>query len=140
MPDLDNCQFSNGTHHYDFSGLYNTTQYSRASGRNTYYFNICAPSQLCQMKAGNSDSVVCQQSGSTFYNLGLSKTGQWSALSNGKEGAQVHYSDGAPCSRAIRNTVIQLECGTGPTTILSVSEVEACSYEITMSSSLACPQ
>ncbi|GAM29184.1 hypothetical protein SAMD00019534_123600 [Acytostelium subglobosum LB1] len=136
-----NCQYSNGATKYDFSSMYNNTQYTytNTSKASTYYFNICGTAQICTQKANNVDSAACQMSGTSYFDCGHLKTATWQGLPNGVSGAQVTYKDGAACSKSIRQTSLILQCSQAQTTVVSAGEIQPCIYAITINSKLACP-
>ncbi|EFA77996.1 hypothetical protein PPL_08641 [Heterostelium album PN500] len=137
-----NCKLNANGQNYDFSKLANSTSWSvQDASRNTYYFNICQAASKCE--AIDQQCSVCQQAPSYTQpkvNCGQASYANVNSLSNGVAGGSITYTGGTLCHSGIaRSTEIQMMCTSGPTQILSATEVSACTYVIKLNSNLACP-
>ncbi|GAM21915.1 hypothetical protein SAMD00019534_050900 [Acytostelium subglobosum LB1] len=143
------CKYTNSKGvQYDFSTMSNSTSYTFTDGsRNTYVWNICAPSGTCFNNNLNKNTTVCMRTFSNRWNiLGLLDSQKFIENSNDANGAVLVYS--YPTSiKCPNNTVtvpttnIMLVCAEEATSVISVAvdPAQPCVYDIIMVGIGACP-
>ncbi|EFA77997.1 hypothetical protein PPL_08642 [Heterostelium album PN500] len=137
-----NCKLNAYGKNYDFSKLANSTSWSvQDASKATYYFNICQTASKCTTI--NPQCSVCQQGPTDTQPK--ADCGHVNAivnsLSNGVAGGYITYTGGSTCKSGtiVRSTQIQMMCTSGPTQILSATEISTCTFTIKLNSNLACP-
>jgi len=129
------CSLSTAFYQYDIGSLYEQN-FSIAYDAGMVYFTICAEYTL--LPVCPASAAVCLRDGNDFVSGGELNTQKMSVTGNG-EGIQIVYDSGSMCSYTSSwATVINIQCDSGPTQVLSAYDSD-CTMNINILSPAACP-